>query len=157
MYNPQVDIPTSAETSEGLVTWMPNGYVSTDSHGHLRFPPAPREPGLYRYIFASETGMPMAGYVGETGRKDGLHGRFAHYRSRGITPYDPPGTTSRLAARMQRGIVAGQLISVEILDGWASRGDERVRLDFSPKAFRLQLERELVAQLRSTGIDVINH
>lgn len=146
----------TARLADGWVaTWSTLGSLVLDAGGQLVFPDAPDRKGFYRFVVLRGR-RPIAAYIGETGRADGLRGRFRHYRRRGIKPLVPPGTTSNNAARFKAAVAHGQTVRVDILGEVATRGETSIAVDASTKAARLQVEGRLVQELRATGIETIN-
>jgi hypothetical protein len=102
--------------------WKVAGLIKLDGEGQLRFPDNAKstKPGIYRVTISCEP--KPARYVGSAGPRRGsqsrtcLRSRFSYYRSKGIKPMDPPGTSSLLAARYLRELRSGAEISIEIID-----------------------------------------
>jgi hypothetical protein len=143
------------------VQWKPIGQVNVVK-GSLVFPKASTSHGIYWFAI-SEGPDVVAGYIGQTGRKNGLAGRFGNYRNRGNHPRDQHGkavplaarddqlgTTSLNARRMLRAIEAGNTVAVSVLDG-PDLADGR-----GENAWRDELEIDLIQQLCRSGVEVWN-
>lgn len=132
------------------VDWKPTGQVDVIG-GSLVFPRASTAQGIY-WFSVSDGPDVIAGYVGQTGRKNGLAGRFGNYRNRGNHPaYDKHGnlgTTSRNAQKLISAIKAGRIVDVSVLDDASLAG--------KINAWRNELEKTLIGELCASGVEVWN-
>jgi len=132
------------------VDWKPIGQVNVIG-GSLVFPRASTAQGIY-WFSVSDGPDVIAGYVGQTGRKNGLAGRFGNYRNRGNHPaYDKHGnlgTTSRNAQKLISAIKAGRIVDVSVLDDASLAG--------KINAWRNELEKTLIGELCASGVEVWN-
>ena len=71
-------------STSSTVNWKPIGQVDVIG-GSLVFPPVSKAQGIYWFSVAKGSEV-IAGYIGQTGRKNGLAGRFGNYRNRGNRP-----------------------------------------------------------------------
>lgn len=143
------------------VQWKLIGQVDVIG-GSLVFPRASTAQGIYWFSVAKGSEV-VAGYIGQTGRKNGLAGRFGNYRNRGNHPRDQHGkavplaarddqlgTTSLNARRMLRAIEAGKTVAVSVLDGPDLAGGR------GENAWRDELEADLIGQLCRSSVEVWN-
>ena len=138
--------------------WKLVGQVRTAADS-LEFPSAGKAQGVYWYRI-TEGADEVAGYVGRTGRWNGLDGRFAEYQDRVHHPRDqrgnpvPPdspdealGTTSLNARRMLRALDADQTVSVSVLDGPELAGKKNPH--------RNEQEKHLIHELCRSDVEVV--
>ncbi len=125
------------------------GRVSLDAQGKLKFPAAPKRPGLYRFDLTGKIGTQA--YIGET---DALDRRFQHYR----TPGPSQSTNIRLNALMREIIAAGGAIAVAVMDGGAVIivGGHEMPARLDHKADRVLLEQAAILAARDAGTALVN-
>ena len=129
--------------------WQPLGQVRLDREGRLRFPTAPRRPGLYRFRLRGSGRCRC--YVGET---DELRRRFQQYR----TPGDTQRTNIRMNTEFCDHMTAGGTIEIDIaVDGVdVAAGAKPVAVDLAGTAMRRLLEHAALVNEAAAGASLLN-
>jgi hypothetical protein len=113
--------------------------------GTLRFPPAPKEPGIYLLVIRQGNANTI--YIGETSE---LRRRFANYRSPGPTQQ----TNLRLNQILKECLISGGKVAIDIAyeELELSIGGVVTRADLTDKATRRLAE--YAALVAHGGVDV---
>ena len=129
--------------------WIPHGIVAADAHT-IRFEPAPRAPGLYRFdLDATHT------YIGEA---RSLAGRFNGYRNPGGSVDTlVPRTNRRVQRKILDALAAGRTVSVWICTAatLAVAGDT-IPLPLDDKTHRLLVEAAAIVLAERDGCTLEN-
>ena len=119
--------------------WREVGELALDEAGRLRFPVAPRAPGLYRFWVGSARERPGI-YIGEA---SDIRRRLQHYR----TPGSGQLTNRRMNASLSEQLRRGAIVTVSVLIAAHVRLDSGHwgELDLSRKNQRLVVEQAAIA------------
>ena len=129
--------------------WIPVGSVSLDANGRLKFPHAPKFPGLYQFKLIQSPTPHLY-----TGQADNLARRMQHYR----TPGKSQQTNIRLNRLMIDTLTDGGRISVSIITSGATvdiSGNRRP-IDLNSKLERVLLEHVAISVAIETGAIILN-
>lgn len=129
--------------------WQSLGSAQNDTNGKLKFPIAPRQPGLYRLRLCGKG--ESRHYIGET---DELRRRLQHYR----TPGAKQQTNIRMEEKCRDHMAADGDMEVDIVvDKVAvAMGGEALRVDLTDKTMRRMLEHAALVTETAAGTDLLN-
>ncbi len=133
--------------------WILLGRVKTDDDGKLKFPEAPRCPGLYRFQLENSEVNRNCVYIGET---EQLRNRFQHYR----TPGSGQPTSKKLNKLLLKHLAKGEVVKVyiaakEIKLTMADKSSEYT-VDLANKYLRRLLENSALTKEEASGAALLN-
>ncbi len=135
--------------------WSLLGEVSVDGEGKLKFPKAPRCPGLYRFRLESPSVDRDRVYIGETKE---LTRRFRHYRTPGISQKTNDEMNKLLLDHLtkDKGEVATVFIATEGIK--LTFADESIEyfVDMANKYLRRLLENSALVNEETSGAELLN-